>query len=61
LDKVCTKLVVKTKMRYCPDPETAIPNSSKSKEINLVDPDSDDDPQPRGGNEAPKDDGFDLT
>ena len=39
LDKVCTKLVVKIKMRYCPEKETAI--STVTKEINLVDGDDD--------------------
>jgi hypothetical protein len=45
LDKVNTKLVVKAKMRYCPEKETAISNVAK--EINLVDGDSDDDTIPR--------------
>ena len=41
LDKVCTKLVVKAKMRYCPEQQTAI--DTITKDVNFVDGDSDDD------------------
>lgn len=35
LDKVCTKLLVKAKMRYCPEKQTAV--DLVTEEINLVD------------------------
>jgi hypothetical protein len=54
LDKVNTKLVVKAKMRYCPEKETAISNVAK--EMNLVDGDSDDNTPA----DKQKDEGYDL-
>ena len=42
-----TKLVVKAKMRYCPEMQTAISNVAK--EVNLVDGDSDDNTPATGG------------
>lgn len=57
LDKVCTKLVVKAKMRYCPEKETAI--SAITKEVNLVDQESDED---QFTAQAPaKNDDYDFT
>lgn len=37
MDKVCTKLVVKIKTRYCPEKQSAISNVTN--EVNLVDDD----------------------
>lgn len=54
MDKVNTKLVVKAKMRYCPEKETAISNVAK--EMNLVDGDSDDNTPA----DKQKDEGYDL-
>lgn len=57
LDKVCTKLVVKIKTRYCPEKQSAI--SSVANEVNLVDDDI------GYGNGGQKNEGnnneFDLT
>lgn len=51
LDKVQTKLVVKAKMNYCPEQETAV--SAVTNEVNFVDQDDKDD--------SPGEGGFDLT
>ena len=51
LDKVQTKLIVKAKMNYCPEKETAV--SAVTNEVNFIDQDEKDD--------SPGEGGFDLT
>jgi len=58
LDKVCTKLVVKAKMRYCPEKQTAI--DTITKEVNFVDGDESDEGH-KNNLSRDNGDGFDLT
>lgn len=58
LDKVCTKLLVKAKMRYCPEKETAV--NTITNDLNLVDGAAEPARTPAAG-PAADDDDIDLT